>query len=118
MICRSVEFAKNHQPQHTANQSHYVVIINTYRLSLLCCCPSRRMFAKLSQLKDKVEGYVDQAQEKGVALLVDKLHPKVHSVIDTRVDAFRDSTLEVRRRFECVTRSGWYNVPGDPPCRR
>lgn len=64
------------------------------------------MFAKLSQLKDKVEGYVDQAQQKGVSLLVDTLHPKVHSVIDTRVDAFRDSTLEVPHRL-LGHRTGW-----------
>jgi hypothetical protein len=53
------------------------------------------MMAKLSQWKDKVEGYVDKAQDKAVGLLVETLHPKVHSVIDTRVDGFRDSTLEV-----------------------
>lgn len=53
------------------------------------------MFGKLSALKDKVSGYVDAAQDKAVDLLVEKLHPKVHSVIDTRVDGFRDSTLEV-----------------------
>jgi hypothetical protein len=53
------------------------------------------MLAKLTALKDKAAGLVDQAQLKAVGLLVDTLHPKVHSVIDTRVDGFRDSTLEV-----------------------
>jgi hypothetical protein len=53
------------------------------------------MLAKLSALKDKAAGLVDKAQLKAVGLLVESLHPKVHSVIDTRVDGFRDSTLEV-----------------------
>lgn len=53
------------------------------------------MLAKLSALKDKAAGLVDKAQLKAVGLLIETLHPKVHSVIDTRVDGFRDSTLEV-----------------------
>lgn len=53
------------------------------------------MLAKLGALKDKAAGYLDKAQDKAVDLLCDNLLPKVHSVIDTRVDGFRDSTLEV-----------------------
>lgn len=53
------------------------------------------MLGKLSALKEKLSAAVDKAQDKAVAYLVDTLHPKVHSVIDTRVDAFRDSTLQV-----------------------
>ena len=69
------------------------------------------MMAKLSQWKDKVEGYVDQAQDKAVGMLVETLHPKVHSVIDTRVDGFRDSTLEVGV-LPCYTAAS-YGYRGD-----
>lgn len=53
------------------------------------------MLGNLGALKDKLNSVVDKAQDKAVALLVETLHPKVHTVIDTRVDGFRDSTLEV-----------------------
>lgn len=53
------------------------------------------MLAKLKAVKDKASGLIDKAQVKAVGLLVETLHPKVHTVIDGRVDAFRDQTLEV-----------------------
>jgi hypothetical protein len=56
------------------------------------------MLGRLGALKDKFNSVVDKAQDKAVALLVETLHPKVHTVIDTRVDDFRDSTLEVGHR--------------------
>lgn len=61
------------------------------------------MLGTLEALKDKVSGYVEKAQDKIVEKLVAHLHPQVHSVIDTRVDAFRDNTLEVRWWRVCST---------------
>lgn len=46
------------------------------------------------QMLGKLAAFVDKAQDKAVGYMVETLHPKVHSVIDTRVDSFRDTTLD------------------------
>lgn len=56
---------------------------------------------KAHSAMEKIETVVDQAQEKMATRIITALEPRLHTEIDERVDAFRDSTLqELPRRCE------------------